>query len=193
MARKASDSRINRATDVGIVNLSGKQVEMQMRQSVSMDLVLHPDRVHNRSNRFGNQHGFDPEFLELWSWQLIRLNDVATRHDTDVAGKRNLLGGRGPGVLELGDHLERRSAPTDDAAVRLQAASPFLGIFPDGPSGGTKVHWPLLARHYFDDRSGRAVSWKPTYDVSCTCHILPGAWHRSATQPGARGIVDGKR
>ena len=31
------------------------------------------------------------------------------------------------------------------------------------------------------------------FDVLVARCPLPGAWHRSATQPGARGIVDGKR
>jgi hypothetical protein len=84
-ARKRGVPGIDRAADEGIVAVPRVEVDMEMRNRVPVELVVHLDRGEDSGKDLRREHHVVPESSASGRRQFEGFHDVSLRHDRDVA------------------------------------------------------------------------------------------------------------
>lgn len=78
--------RVDGSSDIGIIVVSGEEVEIEVRKGVAVDLVVDLDGLVNFKDSSRDGHGVEPKRrLRLWR-QFERLAHVLLAHDTHITG-----------------------------------------------------------------------------------------------------------
>ena len=78
--------RVDRTPYIGVIHSAGKEMQVEVRQRVAVNLVVHLDRMHELGDGLRHQHRVMPEARLLLRRHVERLNNVVLRDDAYVAG-----------------------------------------------------------------------------------------------------------
>ena len=135
-------ARIYRPSDVGVVRVTRKQMEVQVRKRVAVDLVVHLDRRHGTIHGCSDHHRLLPEPALVIGRHLERLVVMTLCNHADISRKCALSRRGCPTCAELSDDVEGLPRLADDATLRCPSGCPLFGPRPNRAAGRAKISLP---------------------------------------------------